>query len=109
MNDIYENIAEYNANKTHETIIVFDDMIADMLSNKKRNIKRTESFIRRRKLNISHVFITQSDFAMPKGIRLHSTHYFIMKLQQARILTNSIQSFIIYLIFETLVIDATLA
>ena len=78
MDYIYENTAEYNANKKHETIIVFDDMIPDMLSNKKLIIKGTEAFIRRRKLNISHVFITQFDFAMPKSIRLHSTHYFIM-------------------------------
>ena len=79
MVDIYENTAEYNAFKKRETIIVFDDMIADMLSNKKLNIKGTESFIRGRKLNISHIFITQSDFAMPESIRRHSTHYFIMK------------------------------
>ena len=61
-------------------MIVFDDMIADMLSNKKLNPIVTELFIRGRKLNISLVFITQSYFAVPKNIRLNSTHYFIMKI-----------------------------
>ena len=48
-------------------------MIADMLSNKKFNVTVTELFIRRRKLNIFLVFITQSYFAVPKNIRLNST------------------------------------
>ena len=56
-------------------------MIADMLSNKKLSVIVTESFIRVRKLNISHVFIAQSYFVVPKNIRLSSTHYFIMKIQ----------------------------
>ena len=58
---------------------VFDDMITDMLSNKKINQLVTELFIRDRKLNISLAFITQS-FSVPKNIRLNSTHYFIMKI-----------------------------
>ena len=60
--------------------MVFDDMILDMLSNKKLNPVVTELFIRGRKLSISLVFITQSYFAVPKNIRLNSTHYFIMKI-----------------------------
>ena len=60
--------------------MVFDDMIADMLSNKKLNPIVTELFIRGRKLNISLIFITQSYFAVQKDIRLNSTHYFIMKI-----------------------------
>ena len=55
-------------------------MIADMLSNKKLNPIVTELFIRGRKLNISVVFITQSYFAVPKNIRVNSTHYVIMKI-----------------------------
>ena len=51
-----------------------------MLSNKKLNAIVTIIFIRRRKLNISLVFITESYFAVPKSIRLNSTHYFIMKI-----------------------------
>ena len=47
-------------------------MIADMLSNKKRNPVVTELFIRGRKLNVSLVFITQSYFAVPKNISLNS-------------------------------------
>ena len=53
-----KNIEEYNPNKKRKTSIVFDDMIADMLSNKNRNPVVTELFIRGRKLNISLVFIT---------------------------------------------------
>ena len=66
MDDIYKNIEERNANKKRKILIVFDDIIVDMLSNKKLNPIVTELFIRVRKLNISLVFITQSYFAMPK-------------------------------------------
>ena len=61
-------------------MIVFDDMIADMLTNKKVNPVVTEWFIRGRKLNIFLVFITKSYFAVPKYIILNSTHYFNMKI-----------------------------
>ena len=81
MYDIYKNIEEYNPNKKRKIFIVFDDMISDMLtSNKKLNLVITELFIRGKKLNISLVFITQSHFAVPKNIRLNSTHYFVMKI-----------------------------
>ena len=70
--------------KNTAQIIVFDDMIADMLSNKKLNKIVTELFIRERKLNNSLVFITQSYFAVPKSIMLNSTHYFILKIQNKR-------------------------
>ena len=53
MDDIYKNIKEYNPNKKCKILIVFDNMIADMLSNKKPNRIVTELFIRGRKLNIS--------------------------------------------------------
>ena len=66
MDDIYKNIEECNANKKRKILIVFDDIIVDMLNNKKLNPIVTELFIRVRKLNISLVFITQSYFAMPK-------------------------------------------
>ena len=59
-------------------------MIADMLSNKKPNPIVTELFIGGRKLNISHVIITQSYFAVPKIITLNSTHYFVMKIPNKR-------------------------
>ena len=73
MHDIHKNIEEYNPNKQRKILIVLDDMIADMLSNKKLNPIVTELFIRGRKLNISLVFITQSYFAAPKTVRLNST------------------------------------
>ena len=60
--------------------ILIDDMIADMLSNKKFNPIITELFIRGSKLNIHLVFITQSYFAVPKIIRLYSMHCFIVKI-----------------------------
>ena len=77
-------IKTYNPNKKRKILIVFDDMIAHMLSNKKLNPIVTELFIRGRKLNISLVFITQSYFAIRKNIRLNSTHYFIMKIPNKR-------------------------
>ena len=67
MDGIYKNTEEYNPNKKRKILIVFDDMIADMLSNEKLNLVVMELFIRGgRKLNISLVFITQSYFAVPK-------------------------------------------
>ena len=58
MQDVYKNIEEYNPNKERKVLIIFDDMIADMINNKKLNPIVTELFIRGRKLNISLVFIT---------------------------------------------------
>ena len=80
MDDIYKNIGENNPNKKRKILIVFDDMTADMLRSEKLNPIVTGLFIRGRKLNISLDFITQSYFAVPKNIRLNSTHYFIMKI-----------------------------
>ena len=61
-------------------LIAFDDMIADIMGNKKFQAIIKELFIRCRKLNISLVFITQSYFSVPKDVRLNSTHYLIMKI-----------------------------
>ena len=82
--DIYKSIEEYNQDKKQKILIVFNDMIADMLSNKKLNPIVTELFIRGRKLNISLVFITRSYFALPKTIRRNSTHFFVMKIPNER-------------------------
>ena len=84
MQDVYKNIDRYNADKKRKILIVFDDMIADMINNKKLNSVVTELFIRGRKLNISLVFITQSYFKVPKDVRLNSTHFFIMKIPNKR-------------------------
>ena len=59
-------------------------MIADVINNKKLNPVVTELFIRSRKLNISLVFITQSYFKVPKGVRLNTTYIFIMKIPNKR-------------------------
>ena len=90
IDDIYKTIQECNPNKKRKMLIVFDDMIADMLNNKQCNPVVTELFIRDRKLNIFLVFITQSYFAVPKNIRLNSTHYFVMinKRKLRRIVYN---------------------
>ena len=58
MDDIYKNTEQYNPNEKRKTLIVFDDMIADMLRNKEVDPIVTELFIRGRKLSISLVFIT---------------------------------------------------
>ena len=84
MDDIYINIEDYNPNKKQKILTVFDDMIADLLSNKNLNSIVTELFTRGRKLNISLVFITQSYFAVPKNIRLNSKYHFVTKIPNKR-------------------------
>ena len=79
MDDAYKNIEEYNPNRKRKTLILFDDMTADLSSNNKLNTLVT---IRSRKLNIS--LATQSYFVVPKIIRLNSTYYFIMKIPDKR-------------------------
>ena len=82
--DVYKNIDDYNTDKENKILIVFDDMIADMINNKKLNSIVTELFIRGRKLNISLVFITQSYFKVSKDVRLNTTHFFVMKILNKR-------------------------
>ena len=84
MQDVYKNIEDYNLGKKRKILIIFDDMIADMINNKKLNPIVTELFIRGRKPNISIAFITQSYFKSPKDVRLNSTHFFIMKILNKR-------------------------
>ena len=71
-----------------KVLIIFDDMIADIMTNKKFQTIIKELFIRCRKLNISLVFITQSYFSVPKDVRLNTTHYFIMKINNRIELKN---------------------
>ena len=80
MNDVLDDINDYNKNRDRKVLIVFDDMIADIEYNKnfKRIIK--EIFYRARKINVSIVFITQSYFRALKDARLNSTHYILMKI-----------------------------
>ena len=84
MHDVYKNIDSYNPDKENKILIVFDDMIADMINNKKLNSIVTELLIRCRKLNISLVFISQPYFKVPKDVRNNSTHFFIMKIPSKR-------------------------
>ena len=88
MNDVYENIDNYNLERKRKILIVFDDMIGDIMTNKKFQSIIKELFIRCRKQNISLVFITQSYFSVPKDVRLNSTHYLIMKINNKRKLQN---------------------
>ena len=84
MHSIYKNIDEHNPDKENKILIVFDDMMADMIHNKKLNSIVTELFIRGRKLNISLVFITQSYFKVPKDVRLNTIHFFVAKIPNKR-------------------------
>ena len=88
MDDLYENTDEYNPTRKRKILTAFDDMIADIMTNKKFQAVVKELFIRCRKLNISLVFITQSYFSVPKVVRLNSTHYLIMKINNRRELQN---------------------
>ena len=88
IDDIYENIDDYNPNRKRKILTAFDDIIADIMTNKICQSIIKELFIRCRKLNISLVFITQSYFSFPKSIRLNSTHYLIMKISNRQELQN---------------------
>ena len=80
MQDVYKKIEGYNIDKNRKILIVINDMIVDVINNKKLNSIVIELFVRRRTLNISLVFITRSYFKFPKEVRLNSTHFFIMKI-----------------------------
>ena len=88
MDDVYEKIHDYNSSRKRKILFVFDDMIADIMTNKKFQSIIKELFIRCTKLNISFAFITQSYFSVPKDVRLNSTHYSIMKIDNKRELRN---------------------
>ena len=84
MRGVYKNINYYNPDRDNNNLIIFDDMIADIINNKNLNSTVTELFIRGRKLNISLVFITQSCFKVPKDVRLNTTHFFIAEIPNKR-------------------------
>ena len=84
MDDVYDNIDDYNSKRKRKVLTVFDDMIADIMTKKKFQAIIKELFIRCRKLNISLVFITQSYFSVPKEVRLNLTHYLIMKIHNRK-------------------------
>ena len=88
MDDVYEDIDNYNPKRDKKVLIVFDDMIPDIMTNKIFQVIIKELFIRCRKLNISLGFITQYYFSVPKDVRLSSTHYLIMNINKKRELQN---------------------
>ena len=88
MDDVYDSINDYNPNRRRKLLIVFDDMTAEIMTNKKFQAIINELFIRCRKVNISLVFIRQFYFSVPKDVRLNSTHYFIMKINNKKELQN---------------------
>ena len=90
MDDVYENINDYNPSRKKVMLIVFDDMIPDVMRNKKFQIIIKELFVRCRKLNISLPFIMQSYFSVPKDARLNLAHYLIMKINSRKELQNII-------------------
>ena len=79
MDDVYENIDDYNQSRKRRILIGFDDMIADIMANKKFQAIIKELFIRSRNLNI---------FSVPKDVRLNSTHYLIMRINNKKELQN---------------------
>ena len=87
MDDVYENIHDYNSSRK-KILIAFDIMIADIMTNKKFQAIIKELFVRWRKLNVSLVFITQSYFSLPKDVRLNSISYLIMKINNRKDLQN---------------------
>ena len=84
MDDVNKNIDDYNPSSNRKILIVFDDMIADIMTNKKIRDITKELFIRCIKVNISLVFIIQSYFSAPKDMRLNSTHYLIMRINSGK-------------------------
>ena len=84
MDDVFSNIDDCNPKRKRKILIVFDHMIADIMTNKKFQAIIKELFTRCRKLNISLVFITESYFSVPKEARLNSAHYLIMKINNRK-------------------------
>ena len=84
MDDFYQNIDDYNPSRQRKILVVFDDLITDIMSNKKFQAIIKELFIRCRKLNISLVFSTQSYFSVPKDVRLNAAHYLILKINNRK-------------------------
>ena len=88
MDDVYKNIDYYNSSWKRKILIILDNMITDIITNEKFTAIIKELFIRRRKINISLAFITQTYFSVPEHVRLNSTHYLIRKINNKRELQN---------------------
>ena len=88
MDDILENIEDYNKNRKRKILTIFDNMISHVMSDKKAQRVLKDLFIRCRRLNISLFFLTQSFFSVPKDVRLSCTHHIIFKLNNKSELQN---------------------
>ena len=96
MHDVYKNIDEYNSDKEKKILIVFGDMIADMIHNKKLNSIVIELFRKLklnkgRKLNISLVFIIHSYFKIPKDVRPKILASFLLQKSRIKEKFNKLQ------------------
>ena len=88
MDDILPNIEDYNKRRRRKVLIIFDDMIFHLMSDKNAQKILKDLFIRCRKLNISVCFLTHSYFSVPKDVRLNCMHYILFKLNNKRELQN---------------------
>ena len=88
MDEIYDDINDYNKKRKRKVLIVFEDIISHVMSNKKAQQVLKELFIRCRKLNIALCFLTQPYFSVPKDVRLNCTHYVAFNLNNKRELQN---------------------
>ena len=88
MDDILSNIEDYNKKRRRQAVIIFDDMISHVMSDKKVQQLLKDLYINCRKLNISLYFLTQSYFTVPKDVRLNCTHYILFRLNNKRELQN---------------------
>ena len=88
MEDILSNIEDYNKKRKRKVLVIFDDMISHVMSDKKAQQILKDLFIRCRKLDISLYFLTQSYFSVPKDVGLNCTHYILFKLNNRRELQN---------------------
>ena len=91
MNDVLEDINNYDKHRDKKVLIIFDDMIADIMRSEKFKLIVKELFTRCRKLNISIVFITKSYFKTPKDARLNSTHYILMEIGNKKELKSIVE------------------
>ena len=84
MHNVYKNIDEYNPDPKNKKLIVFNDMITEMINKRRLVSTVTELFIKGRKLSVSLAFITQSHFKVPQDVRINTTHFFIAKIMSKR-------------------------
>ena len=97
---VFPNIVYYNQNEKREILLLFYDMVTDMLIDRKLEPIVTESTVRARKLNTYLVFITQLSFFLANNITLTFTLYFLMKIQNKRELNQIGFSHLSYIVFD---------